>query len=100
MTKNRHRFNAVHLGFTALLLLGTSGEVLATIEISKPSLSIEVRGGVLHVPDYVNVKKVDHDRHTGERLTSHPVESITIAHPGPTDKNGCHTDNRGVWHCH
>lgn len=27
-------------------------------------------------------------------------KAFKIAHQDPTDKNGCHADNRGVWHCH
>ncbi len=26
--------------------------------------------------------------------------NATIVHPGPTDENGCHKDERGRWHCH
>lgn len=24
----------------------------------------------------------------------------SLAHPGPTDENGCHYENNGQWHCH
>lgn len=100
MTKNQYHFDAVHLGFAVILLLSTSAKALATVEISEPALSMEVPNSVLNVPDYVNLEATDKDWRTGDRLTPRPVESITIAHPGPTDKNGCHTDKRGVWHCH
>lgn len=43
---------------------------------------------------------VPHSSDTGNLGGPRNSPSQWIAHPGPTDVNGCHTDEYDRWHCH
>ena len=99
--KKNSSLGSIYVGLSVLLLLGIGGKSMAAVDVQKSTVSIKVpsisssNGDIFGYEDHTHLQKAE-DKFNSQL----EIESFIIAHPGPTDENGCHLDERGIWHCH